>query len=96
MRPESHRHQIPEKRCGNCRFRHEVKFKRDDLCFHGEENLIEISGKDWDGEWITFIEDDLAEIDGDEYSRIWAARHVDLTDICDHWEQEEARDDPAE
>lgn len=90
MRPDSYREQLPEKRCGNCRFCHEVKFKRDDLCFHGEENLIEVTGKDWDGEWITFIEDDLTVIDGDSYSHIWGSRNVDLMYVCDQWE---ARDE---
>lgn len=88
MRPDSHREQVHEKRCGNCRFRHEVKFYRGDLCFFGEEHLLEISGKDFDGECITFNEIDLTICDGDEYSKVWGKRVVDRLDICDKWEPE--------
>ena len=93
MRPDSHREQTPEKRCGNCRFRHEVKFKRDDLCFYGEEDKIEVNGKDWDGEWITFdgITLEIADWE-DGYDKIWSKRIVDITDVCDHWREQESDD----
>ena len=43
MRPPSHREQIPEQRCGNCRLAHLVR-REHLLCFHGDN----ITTRKWD------------------------------------------------
>ena len=37
MRPQSHREQIPEKRCGNCKHGLVPEFRDNLLCFHGDK-----------------------------------------------------------
>lgn len=86
MRPESHREQTPERRCGNCIFSHLVAYKLDLLCFHGDNILV--TGKSEYPVTSDFIEMDGEEVgmmDGDEYARVWSGRIVDSDDICDEW-----------
>lgn len=89
MRPDSHKEQIPEKLCENCKFCHEPNYKNDLLCFFGDNIKI----NKWhfkDSETIyTDIElngEDVGFMEGDEYSKIWGGRVVDYTDICDEWQ----------
>ena len=75
--------------CGNCVFSHWPKYKDHLLCFHGE--VIEIEGEaDWAEEEIIYLADGrcVSDLDGDEYSEVWAVRMVNpFTDICDQWQK---------
>lgn len=89
MRPETHREQIPEKRCENCKFSELVHYKQDLLCFYGDN--IKINKWHWkDSETInTDVKldgEDVGLMEGDEYSKVWGGRVVDYTDICDEWQ----------
>lgn len=84
MRPETHRHQVPPRRCGNCRHGIRPEYKDHRLCFLGDAyttypaataDCLEVSL----GETIVGL------TDGDEYDRIWGGRVVDDTDVCDCW-----------
>ena len=89
MRPATHREQIPDKRCGNCRFAHIVSGKLDLLCFKGDQ--IEVTGKSGypiDSDWIDLNGEDVGCLEGDAYSDVWGGRVVDGTDVCDEWESE--------
>lgn len=88
MRPTSHRDQIPEQGCHNCRHSHVVEFKGDLLCFHGDD-IVATPSPCRDG-W-TDVELDgecVGIMDGDEWSKVWAGRVIDGTDVCDEWEEE--------
>lgn len=89
-RPKSHREQVPLQRCDNCRFSAFVRYKRDLLCFHGDDVEIE-SGEN--GDSVTLPGEISVELmDGEEYSPIWGGRVVDGTDICDEWKPIEPTD----
>lgn len=94
MRPESHRDQVPEKRCGNCRHSHLVSYKLDLLCFHGDK--IQVTGQsrypvDSDHVLLESVPgwDEVGMLDGDAYSEVWAERVVDPCDVCDEWQEED-------
>lgn len=90
-RPSTHREQVPEKHCGNCRFSHLVAYKLDLLCFHGDKiEIVGQSGYPVDADYVFMDGDEIGMMDGDEYSRIWAGRIVDgWTEVCDEWQPEE-------
>lgn len=86
MRPASHREQIPEQRCGNCKFAHLVAYKLDLLCFHGDN--IEVTGEvgyPVEAECIDLDGNSVDLMDGEEYSKVWAGRVVNDSDVCDLW-----------
>lgn len=91
MRPNSHKEQIPDKRCGNCKFAHELRRLGDLLCFHGDNiKLQKWSYKTTPDEVMTdviFEGQNLEYVEMDEYSKIWAGRIVDDTDTCEEYVQ---------
>lgn len=88
MRPPSHRFQVPEKGCHNCRHAHVVEFKGDLLCFHGD-NARSIPSNIREG-WSTVTLDGrhVGDLEGDEWSKVWGGRVVESFDVCDEWEEE--------
>ena len=85
MRPESHRLNLPLRRCATCVHAAWLAWKRDWLCLHGDNSTRSqygISGQE-------FVEIDGAELngmDGEEYSRYWGGRVVDPeVEVCDEW-----------
>jgi len=93
-RPTSHHAQIPDRRCGNCRHAADVEYKRDLLCFHGDDVRREPGCPGQQGPCETvWIGDEMVGImDGDEYDSVWAERITNWTDVCDEWELEQQRD----
>lgn len=89
MRPESHREQVPDKRCGTCFFAIRPYFKDDLLCFHGdniEVNHWRYPAGDQQTHTDVFLDgEDVGIMDGEEYSKVWGGRVVDYTDICDEY-----------
>ena len=92
MRPESHREQIPEKRCGNCFWAIIPEYKRDLLCFHGDDDRLTINcpGLRSDTTDIDFDGECVGTMDGEEYDNVWGGRTVHDTDICDEWQPQAA------
>jgi len=93
MRPPSHREQVHDKCCGNCRHSAVPEYKDDLLCFCGDNVVLRPSGLD--GEWRTDVElagDIIGLMDGDEYGEVWGDRVVDADDVCDEWKPETGRD----
>lgn len=87
MRPQSHREQIPEKRCGNCKHGLVPEFRDNLLCFHGDK--IETKPGLSAGTTEVWLNgEDVGTMDGDEYDQVWAGRLVDWDDVCDEWEEE--------
>ena len=89
-RPESHREQIPEQRCGNCIFARWVRNGHHLLCFHGDESRTRIvsEGEPWedveiDGNCISIMEE--------EFDEVWGGRSTDSTDVCDEWKPKEEK-----
>jgi hypothetical protein len=82
VRPSSHREQIPEQRCGNCRLAHLVR-REHLLCFHGDN----VSTRKWDyGTDVILNSQDVDLLEGDEFDELWAGRVVEPSDVCDEWE----------
>jgi hypothetical protein len=88
MRPETHREQIPEKRCGNCRHALYPEYKRDLLCFCDDEIEIRGPGISPGTTEVWLNGEHIGLLDGDEYDEVWAGRIVDWDDVCDEWELE--------
>jgi hypothetical protein len=92
-RPESHREQEHERRCGNCNHCHYVKFVEHVLCFHGDDIKAERFGSGtFDKSFVRLLSEpefhqDVELMDGDQLSRIWGNRSVDVSDVCDQWEE---------
>lgn len=92
-RPESHRSQEHERLCGNCNHCHYVKYVEHVLCFHGDKIEAERFGKDtFDKSFVRLLSEpefhqDVELMDGDQLSRIWGSRSVDVSDVCDQWEE---------
>ena len=102
MRPSTHHEQEPpERRGGNCAMMRRVEYKGETLCFHGDQietqpGLNEaMTGLPTDD--VTLIEGvqrySVGILDGDEWSRVWAGRTVDLTDACSEWQPNDIRKD---
>lgn len=90
MRPGSHREQIPEKCCGNCKHARLVAYKLDLLCFHGD--TIEITGQSGypvDADYVYMNDSEVGLLYGEEYDDVWAGRIVDGDDVCDEWSPRE-------
>lgn len=91
MRPDSHKEQIPDKRCGNCKFAHVFRRLGDLLCFHGDD--IKLEKWSWKHSPddiktdVIFKGQNIEAFEADEYSTIWAGRIVDDTDICEEYVQ---------
>lgn len=89
MRPNTHREQVPAKRCGNCRHSAVPDFKDHLLCFHGDPvRYVRLAGCTaidvyLDGKCV-------GTMDGDQYDKVWGGRVVDPTDVCDEWEADAA------
>jgi hypothetical protein len=85
VRPESHRIQIPEKRCGNCRHGLIPEHKNDLLCFFGDRIVTQPSfvRDGWDD--VLLDGEPVGLMDGDEYDHVWGGRAVDDEDVCDEW-----------
>jgi len=88
VRPSSHRDQVPEKGCYNCRHSHVVEFKGDLLCFHGDNARFRPS--DIREGWITVTLDGryVGDLEGDEWSKVWGGRLVASFDVCDEHDAE--------
>lgn len=86
-RPASHYENLPARRCGSCRHSAYVEFKRDTLCFFGDNVRI---GKGCDyptpADSVELDGRDVGSMDGEEYSEVWAGRivHPNLG-TCDEW-----------
>lgn len=91
MRPESHKEQLPDKRCGNCKFAHEFRKFGDLLCFHGDKIKLERwsykTAPDEVNTDVIFEGSNIEYMECEEYSNIWAGRIVDNTDICEEYVQ---------
>lgn len=88
-RPQSFREQIPERRCGNCRFAAIPEYKNDLLCFFGDNVEIEQSDCNRNKSVVTMNGDHVGLLDDEEYDPVWATRVVDCTDVCDEWKTKE-------
>lgn len=87
-RPQSHRAQVPLRRCADCKFANLVAYKLDLLCFHGDD--IAITGQSHypvDADYVELGGENVEMLDGDEYGRVWANRIVDQDDVCDEWQK---------
>lgn len=89
-KPPSHREQIPERRCANCRHSVvEVRY-RNLYCMHGENwQIIGTSGYPTAAKYIAIEGEDIAYLEGAAHAKIWARCNVDPEDICDEWEAED-------
>ena len=95
-RPSTHRDITPDQSCGNCRFSACVRYKGDLLCFHGDDVTIRRDGPAcWDACDIELRQpnhpsEDVALLEGEEYSTVWAGRIVDAClEVCDDWQPRE-------
>lgn len=87
-RPQSHRVELPAKRCGNCVHCALVAYKRDYLCFHGDDVKVS-SSTDNESSFVQLGSDaEFVEVmDGEEYSNVWGGRAVcPDTEVCDEWQ----------
>ena len=82
-RPASYDDTPPTQRCGNCRFSRLIEYKRDLLCFFGDEIETRpgVNGTDD----VTFNGEIVGILDGDEYDKIWGGRVVDSDCRCNEW-----------
>jgi hypothetical protein len=89
-RPASHREQIPERRCGNCRFSAVPEYKDHLLCFFGDKVEI-IPGLNPHKPTVLLDGEDVGLMEGDEYSEVWGGRVVEFSEVCDEWQPEPER-----
>lgn len=88
MRPESHRDQTSERRCGNCKFAAVPVYKDHLLCFHGDNAVMEPSSCSSFKKDVWINGELVGLLDGDEYDKIWGGGVVEDTDVCDEWQPE--------
>lgn len=83
MRPDTHKLQMHDRCCGNCVHAKWLAYKRDLLCFHGDDIEVVPGG---DGDFVYLGGTEVNMLDGDEYDTVWAGRVVDADDVCDNWQ----------
>lgn len=88
MRPATHREQIHERRCGNCRFSAVPEYKDHILCFAGDKVEIIPSHLNPHKPRVILDGENVGLMEGDEYSKVWAGRVVEWDDVCDEWQPE--------
>ncbi len=80
MWPSTHREQIPDQRCGNCRMPQLVG-RQHLLCFHGDN----VTTRKWDYGTDVILDDQDVDLIED-FGEVWASRVVEPTDVCDQWQ----------
>lgn len=94
-RPESYDDTPPVNRCGTCRHCHYIRYHEDLLCFHGDEITARRDGLGpWDKSDVELLsrpryDESVELLEGEEYSKVWAARVVDAHAVCEKWEARE-------
>lgn len=91
-RPESYDDTPPVNRCATCRHCHYVRYRRDLLCFHGDEITARRDGiGPWDQSDVElhsqpFGDSSVEMLDDEDYSQVWGGRTVAADAVCEEWE----------
>ena len=91
MRPEDYKEQLPEKRCGNCKYMYEIRNLGYSACLHGEKITdaflyrYPTQSFDLEIERLGAMTTDL--LVGDQFDKFWAETSVEWNGLCQHWEE---------